>query len=45
MFVRYSLQHAGGCYRMFDPVTKRVHVTRDIKWLNRLMYSKSEDVI
>ena len=41
MFVGYSPQHAGDCYRMFDPETKRIHVSRDIKWLNRLMYPKS----
>ena len=44
IFVGYSPQHAGDCYRMFDPVTKRIHTTRDIKWLNRLLYQKSDDI-
>ena len=38
MFVGYSMDHAGDCYRMFNPKTNRVHITRDIKWLNRMYF-------
>lgn len=44
MFVGYSPQHAGDCYRMFDPETKRIHISRDITWLNRLMYPQPGQV-
>jgi hypothetical protein len=40
MFVGYALDHSGDCYRMWDPVTKRVHETRDVIWLKRLFYTK-----
>jgi hypothetical protein len=33
MFVGYALNHEGDCYRMWDPLTQRVHVMRDIIWL------------
>jgi Integrase core domain. len=33
MFVGYALNHEGDCYRMWDPLTNRVHITRDIIWL------------
>ena len=38
MFIGYGLNHAGDCYRMFNPKTGRVHITRDIKWLNRMYF-------
>jgi hypothetical protein len=38
MFVGYSPNHAGDTFRMWDPETKQVHVSRDILWLNK-MYS------
>ena len=40
MMVGYALDHAGDCYRMYNPITKGIHQSRDIKWLNR-MYFKS----
>ena len=42
MFVGYALNHDGDCYRMYDPLTKRVHVTRDIKWLHRMYFNSDE---
>ena len=39
MMVGYAIGHAGDVYRMYDPNTNRVHLTRDIKWLNRMYYS------
>jgi hypothetical protein len=40
MFVGYAADHAGDCYRMWDPKTSRVHATRDIIWLKRSFYPK-----
>ena len=38
MMVGYALEHPGDTYRMWDPKTKGVHVTRDIIWLRRMYY-------
>jgi len=45
ILVGYSLDHAGDTYRMWDPDTKRVHVSRDIVWLNTLFFNKSKEWI
>ena len=39
MFVGYATDHDGDCYKMWDPVTKRVHVTWDFIWLWQMFYS------
>jgi hypothetical protein len=36
--VGYDLDHTGDCYRMYDPITERIHITRDIIWLNKMFY-------
>ena len=41
MMVGYALDHPGDTYRMYDPKTKGVHVTRDIIWLRRMYYDPS----
>lgn len=38
VFVGYALDHSGDTYRMWDPDTSGVHVTRDIIWLRRMFY-------
>jgi len=38
MFVGYPDDHAADTLRMWDPRSRRVHVTRDIKWLNRMYF-------
>ena len=43
MFVGYSPVHAGDCYRMFDLVTKKIHTSRDIRWLNRMYYKNKDE--
>jgi hypothetical protein len=43
MLVGYALDHAGDVYRMWNPKTGRVHVTRDIIWLRRMFFKKIED--
>jgi hypothetical protein len=44
MFVVYSTIHAGDAYRMWDPRSRRVHITRDIKWLNKMLTILKESV-
>ena len=39
MMVGYSLKHPADCYRMWDPATNGVHLTRDVIWLRRMFYS------
>jgi len=33
IFVGYADNHAGNVYRMFNPQTKRIWVTRDVRWI------------
>ena len=42
MFIGYALDHDGDCYRMWNPVTDGVHVSRDIIWLRRMFYNPIE---
>ena len=41
-FVGYADEHAGNCYRMHNPVTSQVNVTRDIIWIG-CMYCTAEN--
>ena len=38
MFVGYCPDHAGDCYKMYNPQTNRCHITRDVKWLKRMYF-------
>jgi hypothetical protein len=40
MFVRYNNYHSENCYRMYNPVTSRVVITRDAIWLGRMSYTR-----
>ena len=40
MFVGYVNEHRGNCYRMHNPVTSRVVITRDVIWLGRMFYTR-----
>jgi hypothetical protein len=40
VFVGYTDDHAADCYRMWDPKTYSIHVTRDVVWLRRMFFSK-----
>lgn len=42
MFVGYADDHAGDCYRMYNPKTRKIMETRDITWLNRMYYEKRD---
>ena len=46
MMVGYAENHDGDVYRMWNPLTERVHVTRDVIWLKQMMFQKrvEEDV-
>jgi hypothetical protein len=39
LFVGYADDHTGNCYRMYNPVTSGVNVTRDIIWLGRMYFT------
>ena len=43
IFVGYCRDHAGDVYRMFNPQTKKLHVTRDITWLHRMYFLPPND--
>jgi Reverse transcriptase (RNA-dependent DNA polymerase)/Zinc knuckle len=40
MFVGYSQSHSSDTYRMWDPRSKRVHITRDIRWLKKMYFQE-----
>jgi hypothetical protein len=42
--VGYDLDHEGDCYRMYNPVTERVHLTRDIIWLKKMFYERPTEL-
>ncbi len=37
--VGYADEHAGNCYRMYNPVTSGVNVTQDIIWLGHMYFT------
>jgi hypothetical protein len=45
VMIGYPNQHSGDTYQMFDPVSRRVYVTRDVQWLGRMYWIKHEDAI
>jgi hypothetical protein len=45
IFVGYTPNHAADTLRMWDPDTKRVHLTRDIVWLNKMFFNNNLDFI
>ena len=42
-FVGHADNHAADCYRMWDPVGHYVYVTRDMIWLKRMYFPKTEE--
>ncbi len=38
MFVGYALNYKGNCYKMWNPNTKKVSKTRDVVFLNRMIF-------
>jgi hypothetical protein len=45
MFVGYCLNHAGDTFRMWDPDTKRVHLSRDIVWTGKMYFNTYQSTI
>jgi hypothetical protein len=45
MFVGYCLNHAGDKFRMWDPDTKRVHLSQDIVWTGKMYFGNSQSTI
>ena len=39
-FIGHAKNHAGDCYRMYDPETGGVHTSRDVIWLKRMYWPK-----
>jgi hypothetical protein len=40
MFIGYADNHEGDIYRMWNPKTERVHITRDVIWMKHMMFTK-----
>jgi hypothetical protein len=40
IFVGYDNEHNGNCYRIYNPVTSRVVITRAVIWLGRMFYTR-----
>ena len=40
MMVGYADSHDGDVYRMWSPVTRRDHLTRDVIWMKQMMFQK-----
>ena len=37
MFLRYAEEHDGDCYRLYKIGTKRVILSRDVRWADKMM--------
>jgi hypothetical protein len=44
MFVGFSAAHADNPYWIWDPRSRIVHITRDICWLNKMFFNRSDTV-
>jgi hypothetical protein len=42
VFIGYSLEHSSNMYKMWDPKTGSVHMSRDIIWLCRIYYQAQD---
>ena len=38
MFVGYAMEHDGDVYRMWNPETDRVLISRDVIWMKRMFF-------
>ena len=50
MFIGYDLDHARDCYKMYNPLTRKYHISRDVKLWNRMYFKNvrfhnTEDLI
>jgi hypothetical protein len=45
-FIGYAHDHDCDVYRMWNPKTERVHITRDVIWMKQMMFTKGvEDAV
>ena len=44
MYVGASTVHSGDTFRMFDPNSERIHLTRDVKMLRKMFYRQDETI-
>jgi hypothetical protein len=42
IFIGYASNHKGGCYRMWNPKTKKVSKTGDMVFFNRMLFKTSK---
>jgi hypothetical protein len=45
MFVRYAENHRGDVYRMWNPKTRKIHITRDVIFLKRMLFQTTVDEV
>jgi len=45
MMVGYAESHDGDVYRKWNPITRRVHITRDIIWMKAMLFQKKVDEV
>jgi len=45
MFVGYPESHSSDTYKMWNPQTCQLHITRDIRWLIRMFFSKKDQEV
>jgi len=43
MFIGYATNSGGDVYQMWNPITNRVHNTRDVIWLKRMYFKPQDD--
>ena len=44
MYVGASMVHSGDTFRMFDPNSKRIHLTRDVKMLKKMFFRQDGSI-
>jgi hypothetical protein len=45
MFVGYAENHKGGVYRTCNPKTRKIHITRDVIFLRRMLFQTTVDEV
>jgi hypothetical protein len=45
MFVGYAGNHKGDVYRMWNPKTRKIHITRDVTFLKRMLFQTTVDEV
>jgi hypothetical protein len=45
MFVGYAENHKGGVYRMWNPKMRKIHITRDVIFLKRMLFQTTVDEV